>query len=332
MSEVLGLKKRLLAGEPCYDMDELGSKTELENKGNAVIESIAVMHEALGRGYDEKDPRVVVFDDPDKKEERGMGHYITFGDINGRPAWFAWDKKDLGTDIGARRPRKGYAGEKKINPATVLHADLEALVDFQRRGVPHEMIDALDATVLFARYVVDNYAKPYLELKAEAFGKDPQKYVQLFFPDGKRAHVIQRVIAYPELDTVPEAMRPDNPDDEKKVLIIKHRDKCTTTVDAWTSGPGLQYQVERDDKKVWVDAEDRIACFEAAADDLLGDDYQGKVTPGTWHRAVAREIPQGASSPILVRNRLARVAMPLFISPYSAKQRVQAKSIETLGS
>lgn len=313
------LRTKLEEGVPYYGMDELVPKTELEAKGRGVEEAAGVAHEALYLGYAEGDPRVVVFNDPDSED---TGQYISFKDDQGNPCYVSWDPQNPATDIGIRGANPNFKGE--LNPTTILHADTLALIDYQRRRAPKELLDALDALALFNDFVVKEIAKPYLTRVAEAFGKRPENYVEKFFPDGRRARTLTRAILY-HLDA-PKGMRPISKIDDTELLIKEHSDKSSFTIDSRQTAEGLQYFVDG----IWRDAETKIACFRGTADDELADDSKGSLTPSTVHRAVVCEDLPAVTSPILARRGLVRIALPTFISPSTAGARVvQPNSTET---
>ena len=313
------LKQSLLEGVPYYGMDELVSKTELETEGRHVEEATAAAHEALYRWHDDEDPRAGVFSDLDSDLE---GQYIGFVDADGNICYGPWDKQNPATDIGGRGANPDFKGV--LNPTTVFHADMGALVDYQRRGAPQELLDALDAVVLFNSFIVNQVAKPYLAQVAEAFDKDPLAYVAKFFPEGRRARTLTRAILY-HLDA-PEGMRPVSKADGAELLIKEHSDKSSYTIDALQSSPGLQYFVDG----IWRDARTEIACFRGTADDELTKNDHGSLTPSTVHRAIVREDLPRVASPNLTSKGIARIALPTFISLSTQGARVvQPNSAET---
>lgn len=313
------LKQNLLEGVPYYGMDEGVSHGELEEKGKALEEAAAAAHEALYLGFHEGNPQVGVFDDPDSESN---GQYIGFRDGEGEVCFGPWDPNDQGSDIGLRAANPDYKGV--LNPTTVLHADLMALVDFQRRGAPKELIEAIDAAVLFANFTVKKIAIPYLEQVAEAFEKDPKKYVDHFFPEGQRAHTIQRTILYHA--NAPEGMRPTSQLDGAELLIKEHKDKTSFTIDTRQSSTGLEYFVDG----IWRSAKTKIACFRGANDDLLTTSGEGSLTPSTFHRALYLNLPPEDIPPHLASRGLVRAAMPLFVSQCAADaRRVKANSTDT---
>lgn len=313
------LRTKLLEGVPSYHMDALVSKTELEAKGRQVEEATAAAHQHLYSGYAEGDPRVVVFDDPDSELK---GQYIGFSDSEGNPCYGPWDAQNPATDIGGRGANPDFEGV--LNPTTVFHADMEALVDYQRRGAPKELLDALDAVVLFNSFIVREVAKPYLAQVAEAFSKDPAAYQAKFYPEGRRSRTLTRAILY-HLNA-PQGMRPVSLVDGAELLIKEHSDKSSFTIDSRQTSKGLQYFVDG----IWRDAQTEIACFRGTADDELTDNGAGSLTPSTVHRAIVREDLPTAVSPALAKKGLARIALPTFISLSTSGARVvQANSAET---
>ncbi len=313
------LRTKLLEGVPYYGMDELVSKTELEAKGRHVEEATAAAHEALYSGYREGNPRIVVFNDSDSELK---SQYISFRDAEGKHCYGPWDAQNPATDIGGRGANPDFEGV--LNPTTVFHADMGALIDYQRRGAPPELLDALDAVVLFNNFIVTRVAKPYLAQVAEAFGKNPAAYIAKFYPENKRSRTLTRAILY-HLDA-PDGMRPVSKLDGAQLLIKEHSDKSSYTIDSRQTSAGLQYFVDG----IWRDAQTEIACFRGTADDELTADGQGSCTPPTVHRAIVREDLSTVASPALTSKGIARIALPTFISLSTHGARVvQANSAET---
>ncbi len=315
MSEKLAtIKSNLEQGIPDHLMDELVSRKDLEVYTKGAKDALLVAHAALHHAFREGDTRVTAFHG-DKGEQN---LYITYRDRYSNPTYAPWDTGNPATDIGLRAPNPEYEGV--VNPMTIVHADSEAAGDFQKRGAPEEMVDAVDAAAQLNKFIVDEAAIPYLRQVAEAFGIDADEYVEIFFPsDGSRARTLTRVIGYHQ-DAQP-GQRPVSKVDEKELLIKEHNDKSSFTVDIEQSARGLQYLVDGK----WQPADTRITSFRGAADDYLGLEKQ---TPPTFHRAVVGgegELPKKFQDAGLVR-----IAIPLFISPSVQDARVvEAGSSET---
>lgn len=313
------LKENLLTGSPYYGMDELVSRAELAQKGVAVEQAAAAAHRALYEGYQEKNPRVARFDDPDSSQ---TNQYISFKDAGGNICYDPWDAQNPATDIGIRGANPDFEGI--LNPTTVIHADAGALDDYRRRGAPKELVEALDAVRLFNGFIIRNVAIPYLQQVAEAFGKESDEYVGKFYPKHQRARTLTRAILY-HLDA-PDGMRPVSKIDGQPLLIKEHSDKSSFTIDALQSSAGLQYFVDG----LWRDAGTEIACFRGTADDELTADDQASLTPSTVHRAVMRQNSLDNTSVSLRASGIARIALPTFVSLTTSDARVvQANSAET---
>ncbi len=320
------LRQKILEGVPYYGMDRSVPKAELERLGKGVEEATAAAHEALYLGHAERDPRVVVLDDAASEY---TGQFITFADGEGRPCYGAWDAENAATDIGIRGvnpyfPFDQVPPKERPNFITVVHGDMLAAMDYQRRRVPRHLVDALDAVALFNGFIVEQVAKPYLAQVAEAFGKDPEAYVAKFYPKDRRSRTLTRAILY-HLNA-PPGMRQVSQIDGAELLIKEHKDKCAYTIDALQSSPGLQYLVDG----IWRDARTEIACFRSAGDDELAETDKGSLTPPTFHRAVAREDLPSVVSPELARRGIARIALPVFVNLSTKGVRdVPASSDET---
>ena len=108
---------------------------------------------ALYRDFVADDRRVVTFSDDDVQNK-----YISWRDNNGAPLFGPWDPKQPATDVGVRGVNPSYNGV--VNPTTVIHADSLAIQDFQERGAPSNVIEAIDAIARLNTFVEDKIAKP----------------------------------------------------------------------------------------------------------------------------------------------------------------------------
>lgn len=304
------LKQNLREGIPSTHMDTQVSHSEKESLAKGVEEACLELHRLMYEWVEEKDPRAIVFTD----EASEPGKYVSVVDRYGAPSFGTFVEGNNATDIGVRGVNPAFEGV--INPTTVVHADEYAAQDYQERGAPKELVEALDAVRLFNGFIVREVVKPYLTQVAEAFGMNPAEYVQHFFPEGFRANTLTRVIQYHLKSR--EGMRPVGEVDGVPLLIKQHNDKSSYTIDSVQTSSGLQYYNVKTQE--WEAADTKVACFRGSAESFLPERI-----PPTAHRVVFEEGLEDTAAEYLRNVGIGRLAIPTFVCPTASGDRVAVK-------
>lgn len=306
------LRNNIEQAVPVTNLVDETTQHELDVYVKEAQEASLVAHSSLYEGLNDGDPRVVVFTD----DETEPGKYVSFRGNDGEPLFGPWNPQNPASDIGIRGANPNFAGV--INPTTVIHADTHAAKDFEKKGAPTEVVDALAAVGKLNDFVKEAIAKPHLANVARAFNVDATAYMANFLASERvrREQILTRVIMYHLVAT--PGQRPVG-SDGTPLLIKEHVDKSSWTIDIAQTSPDLQHRVG----KQWHDASTDVTAFRGTADSYL----PVKNLPATLHRAVVHEHTPGSR---LSTAGIGRIAMPMFISPIHDNARiVQSNSAET---